>query len=136
MKFNDQKKLYRQNALVQSDIHSLPRSRSLEVTVVSGRSADVIRRIHGVMGRLAPMGDDERRSIWFEVRGRRWEWYRLSVSTYKDRHYLYITGDIHDHYVFCDQEDGNTGRCFIEDELVGILSKIEKCIAGLVKLIM
>ena len=36
MKFNDQKKLYRQNALTQSDILYLPDSRGLDVTVVSG----------------------------------------------------------------------------------------------------
>jgi len=82
MKFNDQKKLYRQNALTQTDILYLPDSRGLDVTVVSGKCADIIRSIHGSMSRLAPMGDDERRSLWFEVKGKRWEWYRLSVSTY------------------------------------------------------
>ncbi len=84
------------------------------------------------MSRLAPMGDDERRSLWFEVRGKRWEWYRLSVSTYKDRHYLYITGDTYDHHVFCDKEDCNSHHCFYEDELVGIFSKVEKYVVGLV----
>lgn len=93
MKLNDQKKLYRQNALTQSDILYLPDSRGLDVTAVSGMCADIIRSIHGSMSRLAPMGDDERRSLWFEVKGKRWEWYRLSVSTYKDCHYLYLTGD-------------------------------------------
>lgn len=100
MKLNDQKKIYRQNALTQSDIQYFPDSRGLEVTVVSGTCAYIIRRIHGAMSRLAPMGDDERRSLWFEVRGKGWEWYRLSLSTYKDRHYLYITGDTYDHHVF------------------------------------
>ena len=92
MRFNDQKKLYRQNALTQSDILNLPDSRGLDVTVVSGKCADIIRSIHESMSRMAPMGDDDRRSLWFEVKGKRWEWYRMSVSTYKDRHYLYITG--------------------------------------------
>lgn len=105
MKLNDQKKIYRQNALTKSDIQYFPDSRGLDVTVVSGTCADIIRRIHGAMSRLAPMGDDERRSLWFEVRGKGWEWYRLSVSTYKDRHYLYITGDTYDHHVFCYKED-------------------------------
>ena len=132
MKFNDQKKLYRQNALTQSDILNLPDSRGLDVTVVSGKCADIIRSIHGSMSRLAPMGDDERRSLWFEVKGKRWEWYRLSVSTYKDCHYLYITGDTNDHHVFCDKDDCNSRHCFYEDELVGIFSKIEKYVAGLV----
>lgn len=36
MKLNDQKKIYRQNALTQSDIQYFPDSRGLEVTVVSG----------------------------------------------------------------------------------------------------
>ena len=80
MKFNDQKKLYRQNALTQSDILYLPDSRGLDVTVVSGKCADIIRSIHGSLSRLAPMGDDERRSLWFEVKGKRWEWYRLAYS--------------------------------------------------------
>ena len=84
------------------------------------------------MSRLAPMGDDERRSLWFEVKGKRWEWYRLSVSTYKNRHYLYITGDTYDHHVFCDKDDCNSRHCFYEDELAGIFSKIEKYVAGLV----
>lgn len=132
MKLNDQKKLYRQNALIQSDILYLPDSRGLDVTVVSGKCADIIRSIHGSMSRLAPMGDDERRSLWFEVKGKRWEWYRLSVSTYKDRHYLYITGDTYDHHVFCDKDDCNSRHCFYEDELAGIFSKIEKYVAGLV----
>ena len=132
MRFNDQKKLYRQNALIQSDILNLPDSRGLDVTAVSGKCADIIRSIHGLMSRLAPMGDDERRSLWFEVRGNRWEWYRLSVSTYKDRHYLYITGDTYDHHVFCDKDDCNSHYCFYEDELVEIFSKVEKYAAGLV----
>lgn len=132
MKFNDQKKLYRQNALIQSDIFHLPISRFLDVTVVSGKCAESIRSIHGAMGRLAPMGDDERRSLWFEVKGKRWEWYRLSVSTYKNRHYLYLTGDTYDHHVFCDKEDRKSCHCFYEDELAGIFSKIEKYVAGLV----
>ena len=106
MKLNDQKKIYRQNALTQSDIQYFPDSRGLEVTVVSGTCAYIIRRIHGAMSRLAPMGDDERRSLWFEVRGKGWEWYRLSVLTYKDRHYLYITGDTYDYHVFCDNTTG------------------------------
>lgn len=132
MKLNDQKKLYRQNALIQSDIFHLPISRFLDVTVVSGKCAESIRSIHRAMGRLAPMGDDERRSLWFEVRGNRWEWYRLSVSIYKDRHYLYITGDTYDHHVFCDKEDCNSHHCFYEDELIEIFSKIEKYVVGLV----
>lgn len=132
MRFNDQKKLYRQNALTQSDILNLPDSRGLDVTVVSGKCADIIRSIHDVIGRLAPMGDDYRRSLWFEVKGKRWEWYRLSVSTYKERHYLYITGDTYDHHVFCDKEDCKSRHCFYEEELVGIFSKIEKYAAGLV----
>lgn len=57
MKFNDQKKLYRQNALIQSDILYLPDSRGLDVTVVSGKCADIIRSIHGSMSRLAPMAN-------------------------------------------------------------------------------
>lgn len=57
MKFNDQKKLYRQNALTQSDILYLPDSRGLDVTVVSGNCADIIRSIHGSMSRLAPMAN-------------------------------------------------------------------------------
>lgn len=132
MKFNDQKKLYRQNALTQSDIFHLPISRFLDVTAVSGKCADIIRSIHGSMSRLTPMGDDERRSLWFEVKGKRWEWYRLLVSTYKERHYLYITGDTYDHHVFCDKEDCKSRHCFYEEELVGIFSKIEKYAAGLV----
>ncbi len=132
MKLNDQKKIYRQNALTQSDIQYFPGSRGLDVTVVSGTCADIIRRIHGAMSRLAPMGDDGRRSLWFEVRGKRWEWYRLSVSTYKNRHYLYITGDTYDHHVFCDKDDCNSHHCFYEDELVGIFSKVEKYVLGLV----
>ena len=132
MRFNDQKKLYRPNALTQSDILNLPDSRSLDVTAVSGKCADIICSIHGAMGRLAAMGDDERRSLWFEVKGKRWEWYRLSVSTYNDCHYLYITGDTHDHHVFSDKEDCNSHNCYYEEELVGIFSKIEKYVAGLV----
>lgn len=132
MKLNDQKKLYRQNALIQSDIFHLPISRFLDVTVVSGKCAESMRSIHGAMGRLAPMGDDERRSLWFEVKGKRWEWYRLSVSTYNDCHYLYIIGDTHDRYVFSDKEDCNSSRCFYEDELIEIFSKIEKYVVGLV----
>lgn len=57
MKFNDQKKLYRQNALTQSDILYLPDSHGLDVTVVSGKCADIIRSIHGSMSRLAPMAN-------------------------------------------------------------------------------
>ena len=57
MKFNDQKKLYRQNALTQSDILYLPDSRGLDVTVVSVKCADIIRSIHGSMSRLAPMAN-------------------------------------------------------------------------------
>lgn len=37
MRFNNQKKLYRQNALTQSNIRYLPDSSGLDVTVVSGK---------------------------------------------------------------------------------------------------
>ena len=96
MKFNEQKKLYRQNALMQSDIRYLPDSRGLDVIQVPVECAETICHIHNAMERLAPMGDDDRRSLWFEVKGKskRWEWYRLSVSTYKDCHYLYTIGSI------------------------------------------
>lgn len=57
MKFNDQKKLYRQNALTQSDILYLLDSRGLDVTVVSGKCADIIRSIHGSTSLLAPMAN-------------------------------------------------------------------------------
>ena len=77
MKFNEQKKLYRQNALIQSDICSLPDSRGLDVILVPDECAEIICHIHKAMERLAPMGDDYRRSLWFEVKGKRWEWYRL-----------------------------------------------------------
>lgn len=132
MKFNEQKKLYRQNAMIQSDIRSLPDSRGLDVILVPDECAEIICHIHKAMERLAPMGDDCRRSLWFEVKDKRWEWYRLSVSTYKNRHYLYITGDPHDHHIFCDKEDCNSHRWFFEDMLIGIFSKIEKYVVGLV----
>lgn len=48
MKLNDQKKIYRQNALIQSDILNLPDSRGLDVTAVSGKCADIIRSIHAL----------------------------------------------------------------------------------------
>ena len=70
MRFNDQKKLYRQNALIQSDILYLPDSRGLDVTGVSGKCADIIRSIYGSMSRLAPMGDDEREVFGLKSRTR------------------------------------------------------------------
>lgn len=96
------------------------------------KCADNIRSIHGAIEHLASMGNDERRSLWFVVKDKRWEWYRLSVLTYKERHYLHIAGGIHDNRVFCDKEDCNSRHCFYEDELVGIFSKIEKYVVGLV----
>ncbi len=108
MNFNEQNKLYRENALTVSEIHRLPKSRGLDITVVSEGGADVIRRIHEAMNRLVPMGDDERRSLWFEVKGKRWEWYRLTNATYKDVHYLYLTGDEYDHHAICDKNNGNS----------------------------
>ena len=49
MRFNEQKKLYRQNALIHSDVLNLTDSRGLDVTAVSGKCADIIRSIHGSM---------------------------------------------------------------------------------------
>ncbi len=132
MNFNEQKKLYRENALTMSEIHRFPRSRGLDVTVVSDGCADVIRRIHEAMNRLAPMGDDERRSLWFEVRGKRWEWYRLTTATYNDCHYLYLTGDEYDHHAICDKDNGNFHRCFWEDDLHVVLSNVERYVARLI----
>ncbi len=69
MNFNELKNLYRENALTVSEIHRIPRSRGFDLTVVSDGCADVICKIHETMNRFASMGDYERRSIWFEVRG-------------------------------------------------------------------
>ena len=54
MNFNEQKKLYRQNVLTQSDICYLPDSRGLDVIQVSDECAEIICRIHKAMGRIAP----------------------------------------------------------------------------------
>lgn len=71
MKLNEQKKLYRRNALTIRDLNRLPNSRSLEVFAVRGENIEVINRIHQAMNRLTPMGDDERRSLWFEAKGKK-----------------------------------------------------------------
>lgn len=132
MKLNDQKKLYRENALSLSALNRLPISRFLDVTLVSGESANVIQRIHKAMNQLAPMGDDERRSFWFEVKGNRWEWYRITTTTYKDCHYLFIDGDVYDSHAFCDKENANSEPCYSEDEILAVLSKVELYITQLI----
>ena len=70
------------------------------------------------------MDDDDRRSIWIEVRGKRWEWYRLTTATYNDCHYVYLTGDEYDHHAICDKDNENSHRCLC-------LSHYRKC--GLIK---
>lgn len=85
MKINDQKKLYRENIISQTDILMLPESRGWDATVVGGQCAKSIRRIHLAINRLATMGDDELRTLWVEVRGKRLEWYRLSSSALTTR---------------------------------------------------
>lgn len=107
MKINDQKKLYRENIISQTDILMLPESRGWDATVVGGQCAKSIRRIHLAINRLATMGDDELRTLWVEVRGKRLEWYRLSTSVYEDIHYFYVTGDSYDHHIVCDKDNGN-----------------------------
>ena len=74
---------------------------------VDEKSAEVIVRIKQSISRLAVMGDDERRSLWLPFRTRRkyanfdmdipingLVWYRVSISTYRDIHYLWV-GDSH-----------------------------------------
>lgn len=74
---------------------------------VDERSAEVIARIKQSMSRLAVMGDDERRSLWLPFQTRRkyanfdidepikgLVWYRVSISTYRSIHYLWV-GDSH-----------------------------------------
>jgi len=74
---------------------------------VDVQSAEAIVRIKQSMGRLAVMGDDERRTLWLPFRTRRkyanfdmdtpvngLVWYRVSISTYRDIHYLWV-GDSH-----------------------------------------
>lgn len=136
MKINDLKRLYRDNAVSQSDIDRLPESRFLDVTPVTGKCIDVILRVHKAMCRLAPMGIDERRSLWFEAKGRnkKWEWYLISTSVYNDCHYLQIAGDTYERYALCDKEDANNAKnCWHdEDYFYSIMSKIEKFILNLV----
>ena len=74
---------------------------------VDEKSAEVIVRIKQSISRLAVMGDDERRSLWLPFRTRRKHanfdmdtpinglvWYCVSISTYRDIHYLWV-GDSH-----------------------------------------
>lgn len=132
MKINDQKRLYCKNIVTQTDILWLPESRGLDVTVVGGQCADSIRRIHRAMNRLAPMGDDELRTVWVEIRGKRLEWYRFSTSVYKGIHNLYVTGDPYDHHVVCDKDNGHYHQCYYEDQLVDVFARIEKYIVCLI----
>ena len=53
MKINDQKKYYRENALTQSDIRSLPECSGLEVISVRDKCGEAIGRIHKLMSRLS-----------------------------------------------------------------------------------
>lgn len=131
MNINGQKKFYRTNTLTLSDINRLPTSRGLDVTVVSDACVEVIRRIHQTMKRLAPMGDDERRSLWFEVKGKKWEWYRISTSVYNEGHYLQIYGDIYDNHVLCNKDHGGAHPWYREDECLAVLSKLETYVVGL-----
>lgn len=132
MNINEQKKLYREKALTQSDINRLPTSHGLDMTVVSEACAEIIRRIHQAMKRLAPMGDDERRSLWFEVKGKKWAWYRISTSVYKDCHYLQIHGDVYDNHVLCNKDNGGVHPWYREDECLAVLSKLEKYMVGFI----
>ncbi len=133
MTLNEQKKLYRRNALTVRDINSLPDCRSLDVIAVEGENVEIICRIHEAMNRLAPMGEDERRTLWFEVNGKKWEWYRVSTSVYRDCHYLQITGDAYDNHVLVDGNCANSQYWPAEDQLFSALSKIESYIVGLVE---
>lgn len=132
MNVNEQKKLYRENDLKKTDFYRLPISRSLEITATEGESTEVIRRIHKAMSRLAPMGEDERRSLWFEVKGKKWEWYRLTTTVYEDCHYLYISGNEHEQYVFGGKNCATAHRCYTDDELFDVLSKIENYVVNLI----
>lgn len=136
MRLNEQKKIYRRNALTLHDMKCLPDSRSLEVYAVSGENREIIQRIHNAMNRLVPMGEDDRRSLWFEVQGKKWEWFRLSTSMYADCHYLHITGNVYDHHVLVDRACANSRCWYAEEELFSVLSRIETYITGLVELIM
>ncbi|MDE5762702.1 MAG: hypothetical protein K2H68_04255 [Bacteroidales bacterium] len=132
MKLNEQKRLYRENALKVADFYCLPISRGLEITVTEGKSGETIQRIHKAMNRLAPMGEDERRSLWFEVKGKKWEWYRLSTIVYKDCHYLHISDNEHEQYVLADKSCENARRCYTDDELLDVLSRIENYVVNLI----
>ncbi len=136
MKLNEQKKLYRRNALTIRELSSLPTSRSLEVFAVRGESIEIINRLHQAMNRLVQMGEDKRRSLWFEAKGKKWEWFRLSTSVYADTHYLHITGDVNDHHVLSDKDCANSRYWYAEEELFSALSKIESYIVGLIETIL
>ena len=133
MKLNDQKKYYRENALTQSDIRSLPECSRLEVISVRDKCGEAIGRIHKLMSRLSIMGDDDRRSLWFEVKGKKWEWYRITTAVYNDYHYLYVTGDTYDHHAFCDREDNNSNQWYNEEYLLPKFLKLESYIKTLVE---
>lgn len=132
MNLNEQKKLYRENALKVADFYRLPISRRLETIETEGKSSETIQRIHKAMHRLAPMGEDERRSLWFEVKGKKWEWYRLSTTVYKDCHYLHISSNEHEQYVLGDKSCANAFRYYTDDELFEVLSKIENYVVNLI----
>lgn len=72
----------------------------LNGTIVDDASLEVMLRIEQTMQRLKPMGDDEQRTLWIQMKApgerNRWEradengiyWYLLTTARYKDFHYL------------------------------------------------
>lgn len=96
--------------LMQSDIERLPECRGLEHLFVDDKSLEVMLRIETTMQRLAVMDNDEQRMLWFEVQGRRLEWYRIITGYYRNYHFLTIYGSTYERYCFCSNKCWNSDR--------------------------
>ncbi len=127
--------------LRQSDIERLPECSGLEFLLVDDKSLEVMLRIEATMQRLAVMGDDAQRMLWFEVQGKRLEWYRITTGYYRNYHFLIIYGNTYERYCFSSNKCWNSDRnadiaandtCDIADTLL----KVEDYVTTLVDAIL
>lgn len=81
----------------------LPEQRDfLNPLELRGEAAKPMQQIYKSIGRLAVMGEDERRSIWlrFQSDYDGVQWGYMHITTYREYHYLYI-GAKYTHFASC-----------------------------------
>ncbi|MBQ7750476.1 MAG: hypothetical protein IJR77_04530 [Bacteroidales bacterium] len=103
------KKTFCSGALRLSSLSGILTNDPLETVIPDGIGRRILLSIQETMRQLAPVGDNDRRTLWFEVLGRGKNpevmWLEVSFSIYRDFHYMLLSDGRSEYHAVMNRSD-------------------------------